>query len=192
MTNDQRGFGSGSPSLSREMFDAIMSGAPLPGSPGGPQIGTYGGRYGFGQPTTPMGNYSQGGGFGAGQHQSSMARRNPRAVPQYAQPQAVPMQAPSARSMGAMNPEEVASLPGFGQGGWLDGLTGFGGIGNSPSLGYGPGSSYTGGWGGGWGGGGPGGYGGGSVYSGGSGPYAGGDARFDGGWGGMADSDTYR
>jgi hypothetical protein len=59
-------------------------------------------------------------------------------------------------------------------------------------LGYGPDSSFTGGWGMGWGDGGPGGYGGGSVYDGNSGPYGGGDARFDGGWGGMADSDTYR
>jgi hypothetical protein len=59
-------------------------------------------------------------------------------------------------------------------------------------LGYGPDSSFTGGWGGGWGEGGPGGYGGGSVYDGNSGPYAGGDARFDGGWGGLSDGDTYR
>jgi hypothetical protein len=70
----------------------------------------------------------------------------------------------------------------------------FGGLSDSllSGLGYGPDSSFTGGWGMGWGDGGPGGYGGGSVYDGNSGPYAGGDARFDGGWGGMADSDTYR
>jgi hypothetical protein len=80
----------------------------------------------------------------------------------------------------------------------------FGGLSDSllSGLGYGPGSSFTGGWGGlgsgpdgsgqAWGDGGPGGYGGGSVYDGNSGPYAGGDARFDGGWGGISDSDTYR
>jgi hypothetical protein len=80
----------------------------------------------------------------------------------------------------------------------------FGGLSDSilSGLGYGPGSTFTGGWGGpgsgpggggqAWGDGGPGGYGGGSVYDGNSGPYAGGDARFDGGWGGMSDSDTYR
>jgi hypothetical protein len=63
-------------------------------------------------------------------------------------------------------------------------------------LGYGPDSSFTGGWGMGWGDGGPGGYsldsGRGSVYDGSSGPYSGGDARFDGGWGGLSDGDTYR
>jgi hypothetical protein len=80
----------------------------------------------------------------------------------------------------------------------------FGGLSDSllSGLGYGPGSTFTGGWGGpgsgpmgdgvGWGDGGPGGYGGGSVYDGNSGPYAGGDARFDGGWGGLSDGDTYR
>jgi hypothetical protein len=80
----------------------------------------------------------------------------------------------------------------------------FGGLSDSilSGLGYGPGSTFTGGWGGpgsgpggggqAWGDGGPGGYGGGSVYDGNSGPYAGGDARFDGGWGGLSDGDTYR
>jgi hypothetical protein len=58
-------------------------------------------------------------------------------------------------------------------------------------LGYGQGN-FSGGWDSGWGDGGPGGYGGGSVYDGGSGGYGGGDARFDGGWGGLSDGDTYR
>src|SRR5215203_5284168 len=40
--------------------------------------------------------------------------------------------------------------------------------------------------------GGPGGYGGGEAYGPSSGPYGGGDARMDGGWGGLGDSDTYR
>jgi hypothetical protein len=70
----------------------------------------------------------------------------------------------------------------------------FGGLSDSvlSGLGYGPDSSFTGGWGMGWGEGGPGGYSGGSVYDGNSGPYGGGDSRFDGGWGGVSDGDTYR
>jgi hypothetical protein len=70
----------------------------------------------------------------------------------------------------------------------------FGGLSDSvlSGLGYGPDSSFTGGWGMGWGDGGPGGYGGGSAYDSNSGPYGGGDARFDGGWGGVSDGDTYR
>jgi hypothetical protein len=94
--------------------------------------------------------------------------------------------------------------PSISQGFSMAGNSLFGGLSDSilSGLGYGPGSTFTGGWGGpgsgpmgdgmGWGDGGPGGYGGGSVYDGNSGPYAGGDARFDGGWGGLSDGDTYR
>ena len=70
----------------------------------------------------------------------------------------------------------------------------FGGLSDSllSGLGYGPDSSFTGGWSMGWGDGGPGGYSGGSVADYGSGPYGGGDARFDGGFGASFDGDTYR
>jgi hypothetical protein len=88
--------------------------------------------------------------------------------------------------------------PSLSQGFAMAGNSLLGGLSDSllSGLGYGPDSSFTGGWGMGWGEGGPGGYGldsgRGSVYDGSSGPYSGGDARFDGGWGGLADSDTYR
>jgi hypothetical protein len=96
------------------------------------------------------------------------------------------------------------SMPSLSQGFAAAGNSLFGGLSDAmlAGLGYGPGSSFTGGWGGpgsgpggtgmGWGDGGPGGYGGGSVYDGNSGPYSGGDNRFDGGWGGVSDGDTYR
>lgn len=139
--NDQR-----TPSLSREMFEAIMSGGALPGSPGGPQIGPYG----FGQATRPMGDASRGMPFGAIPQPPGFARRDQRAPPQYAQPQAVPMQAPSPRSMGA-TPEEVAwgaqghpDMPA----GWMEAL--FGGRGFGSPYGYGAGDPRMNGGAGGW------------------------------------------
>jgi hypothetical protein len=136
-------------------------------------------------------------------------------------PMRAPMVTPELPSFARATPQAGFGITPVGPAGWpgmgsfqsapslsqsfaMAGNSLFGGLSDSllSALGYGPGSSFTGGWGGlgsgpdgsgqAWGDGGPGGYGGGSVYDGNSGPYAGGDARFDGGWGGMADSDTYR
>jgi hypothetical protein len=136
-------------------------------------------------------------------------------------PMRAPMVTPELPSFARATPQAGFGITPVGPSGWLGagsfqsapslsqsfamaGNSLFGGLSDSllSALGYGPGSSFTGGWGGlgsgpggsgqAWGDGGPGGYGGGSVYDGNSGPYAGGDARFDGGWGGVSDGDTYR